>query len=246
MAIVKLKYARGREAIKAHLRYIVHRPGKELERLTRELFQHNYLSVTKQDVYDRINSAPRGTLFYKMMINFHPLKEDTNKDLDLQHIASLAVREMQTRLGRIVPFIATIHDGHAQTTLRHIHAICLVNGRLSKEDFAKLNTLWQAVSAEVRLQRRTRDRVQERQQTRFLAQAKVLYQHAPSRERYLYRADAPQKRKQRVKPLQLQPGCFHCGYGQFGGLPAWFAFCPCCHNPLALQKSLRLELDRSL
>src|SRR5215211_8182514 len=134
MAIVKLKYARGREAIKAHLRYIVHRPGKELERLTRELFQHNYLSVTKQDVYDRINSAPRGTLFYKMMINFHPLKEDTNKDLDLQHIASLAVREMQTRLGRIVPFIATIHDGHAQTTLRHIHAICLVNGRLSKED----------------------------------------------------------------------------------------------------------------
>src|SRR5262249_9650105 len=110
MAIVKIKYARGREKIKAHLRYIVHRPGKEQGRLTRELFHHSYLSVTKQEAYDLINSAPRGTIFYKMTINFHPLKEDTNKDLDLQHIASLAVREMQERIGRMVPFIATIHD----------------------------------------------------------------------------------------------------------------------------------------
>src|SRR5687767_3837587 len=138
MAIVKLKYARGRGAIKAHLRYIIHRPGIEQGRMTRELFHHNYLGVSKQYGYDFINNAPPGTLFYKMMINFHPFKEDTYKDLDLQYIASLAVREMQARLGRIVPFIATIHDGHAKTTLRHIHAICLVQGRLSREDFVKL------------------------------------------------------------------------------------------------------------
>jgi hypothetical protein len=175
MAIVKLKYTRGRDAIKAHLRYIVHRPGKEREKLTRELFHHNYLSVTKQYAYDLINNAPKGTVFYKMTINFHPLKEDTHKDLDLQHITSLTVREMQLRLGRIVPFIATIHDGHAQTQLRHIHAICLVQGRLSKEEFVKLRTLWQTASAEVRLQRRLRDLAQERRRTRFLAKAKVLY-----------------------------------------------------------------------
>jgi len=77
MAIVKLKYTRSRDAIKAHLRYIVHRPGKALERPTRELFQHTYLSVTKQDAYDLINAAPRGTVFYKMTINFHPHREDT-------------------------------------------------------------------------------------------------------------------------------------------------------------------------
>ena len=29
MAIVKLKYTRSKEGIKRHLRYIVHRPGKE-------------------------------------------------------------------------------------------------------------------------------------------------------------------------------------------------------------------------
>src|SRR5436305_11809867 len=106
MAIVKLTYTRGRAAIKAHLRYIVHQPGKEREKLTRELFQHHYLRVTKQYAYALMNAAPKGTVFYKMVINFHPLKEDTNKDLDLQHITSLTVREMQLRLGRSVPFIA--------------------------------------------------------------------------------------------------------------------------------------------
>src|SRR5919199_2534012 len=144
MAIVKLKYPRGRAAIKAHLRYIVHRPGKERERVTRELFQHNYLSVTKQEAYALMNSAPKGTVFYKMTINFHPVREDTYKDLDLEAIVSLTVREMQYRIGRDVPFLATIHNGHATTELRHIHAICLVRGRLSKEDFAKLKTLWQS------------------------------------------------------------------------------------------------------
>jgi len=246
MAIVKFKYTRWRDAIKAHLRYIVHRPGKELGRLTRELFQHNYQGVSKQYGYDFINNAPRGTIFYKMTINFHPFKEDTNKDLDLQYIASLAVREMQIRLGRIVPFFATIHDGHAKTTLRHIHAICLVQGRLSKEDFGKLKTLWQAVTAEVRLQRRIRDHVLERQQARFLAQAQVLYQATPSRERFLYPADISNTRNRRVKPLKLQPGCNHCGYGQLGGIPSWYTFCPCCHRPLNLEQMLRLELGISL
>jgi hypothetical protein len=246
MAIVKLKYTRGRDAIKAHLRYIVHRPGKEREKQTRELFQHNYLSVTKQYAYDLLNGAPRGTVFYKMTINFHPLKEDTHKDLDLQHIASLTVREMQLRIGRSVPFIATIHDGHARTDLRHIHAICLVQGRLSKEEFAKLKTLWQTATAEVRLQRRARDRAQERRRTRFLAQAQVLYQSPPSKERYLYQADASKKMYRGGKPLKMQHGCFNCGYGQFGGLPKWYAFCPCCHKPLNQEKTLRLELGRLL
>ncbi len=150
MAVVKMKYTRSRNAIKAHLRYIVHRPGKSWEQLTRELFQHDYLSVTKQDAYDLINAAPRNTIFYKMMINFHPQKEDTHKDLDLPYIASLTVREMQERIGRIVPFFATIHDGHATTDLRHIHAICLVQGRLSRAEYARLKTLWQVATAEVK------------------------------------------------------------------------------------------------
>src|SRR5215813_9274593 len=202
MAVVKLKYTRSRGAIKAHLRYIIHRPGKERERLTRELFHHNYLSVTKQYAYDLINTAPRGTVFYKMTINFHPVKEDTRKDLDLHHITSLTVREMQERIRRSIPFVATIHNGHANTDLRHIHALCLVQGRLSKVEFATLKTLWQIVTAEVRFQRRARDRVQKRFRTRFLAQARVLYQYSPSTQRY-----------RGHQSLSMQPGCFNCGYG---------------------------------
>ena len=235
MAIVKLKYARGRDAIKAHVRYIVHRPGKERERLTRELFQHNYLSVTKQYAYDLINGAPKGTVFYKMTINFHPMKEDTYKDLDLQHIASLTVREMQYRIGRNLPFFATIHNGHEKTDLRHIHAICLVQGRLSKEEFAQLKTLWQTATAEVRLQRRMRDRLLEHRRTRFLAQVRVLYQSPPSHQKYLYLADAPQKLYRGGKGLKMQHGCYSCGYGQLSGLPGWYAFCPCCHKPVLIR-----------
>jgi hypothetical protein len=238
MAIVKLKYTRSSDGIKRHLRYIVHRPGKEREKLTRELFQHNYMSVTKQYAYDLINAAPRGTVFYKMTINFHPVKEDTHKDLDLHHITSLTVREMQLRIGRKVPFIATIHDGHASTELRHIHAICLVQGRLTKEEFAKLKTLWQTARAEVRLQRRLRDRVQERRRRRFLTQAQVLYQSASAKQR--------DQRSREGKPLQLQHGCYHCGYGQFTGIPRHRLYCPNCHKPLNQEKTLRLELDRQL
>jgi hypothetical protein len=181
-----------------------------------------------------------------MVINLHPLKEDTHKDLDLHAITSLTVREMQLRLGRSVPFIATIHDGHADTDLRHIHAICLVQGRLSKEEFAKLKTLWKVATAEVRSQRRNRDRVQERHRTRFLTKARVLYHYQPTKERLLSRADSPRMKYRGYKPWQLQHGCYNCGYGQLSGLPRWYAFCPCCHKPLNQEKTLRLELGRTL
>jgi hypothetical protein len=234
MAIVKLKYARSRPQITAHLRYIVHRPGKDQEKQTRELFQHNYQKVTKQEAYNLINKAPRGSVFYKMTINFHPVKEDTRKDLDLQFITSLTVREMQERIGRTVPFIATIHNGHANTELRHIHAICLVQGRVSKEDFAKLKTLWQTATAEVRLQRKMRDRFLERRRTRFLTQARVLYQ------------DDQSKYYRKTRGFPMQHGCDQCGYGQRSGIPAWREICPHCRSPLKQEKALRLELDRQL
>ncbi len=246
MAVVKLKYTRSQDAIKRHLRYIVHRPGKAWEKRTRELFQHNYQRITKQEVYDLINAAPPYTRFTKMMINFHPRKEDTYKDLDLHYIASLTVREMERRIGRMVPFIATIHDGHAKTELRHIHAICLVQGRLSRAQYASLRTLWQVATSEVKAQRRSRDHVLERERTQFLTQARVLYQYQPSHQRYLAHVDAPPKRYRHRKPLQLQPGCYSCGYGQLGGIPAWYDFCPCCHKPLHQEKTLQLELSRQL
>src|SRR5687768_12053583 len=134
MAIVKVKYTRDPIKIKEHLRYIVHRPGKDREKMTRELFDA-YDRSDKAQAYDLIDATKR-PLFFKIILNFDAKKEDTYKDLDLQHLTRQTLSQMQRLIGRDVPFVATIHDDH--TPLRHIHAIGMVQGRIAKEDFKKL------------------------------------------------------------------------------------------------------------
>jgi hypothetical protein len=82
MAIVKAKYVRGKPRIKAHLRYITHRRGRDGERITRPLFGRDG-ALTKHQIYEMIDAARRGAVFHKFVINFHPVKEDTRKDLNL-------------------------------------------------------------------------------------------------------------------------------------------------------------------
>jgi hypothetical protein len=235
MAIVKVKYTRSRPGIKKHLRYIVHRPGKEQETMTRRLYRDQYQFVDKQYAYALINAAPRGTTFYKLIINFDAVKEDRDKDLDLQFITSKTIREMRRLINRDVPFIATIHDDH--TPLRHIHAIALVQGRLSRAEFAKLLTLKYVATAEARRQRQLRDHVQERRQERsrgrYLANARLLSQPVTIRPR-----------RRRYRPLRIQSGCDSCGYGQIMGIPSYRQYCPSCHKPLHQEKTVQLELDR--
>jgi hypothetical protein len=171
MAIVKVKYTRDPIKIKEHLRYIVHRRGKDGETMTRELFD-TFDSRDKAHAYERID-ATKHPLFFKIILNFDANKEDTFKDLDVQHITKKTLREMQRLIGRDVPFVAVMHDDH--TPLRHIHAIGMVQGKIANADFQKLKNLWKTATAEAREQRRNRDYVQERQHTRFLAHAQVLY-----------------------------------------------------------------------
>ena len=78
MAIVKAKYVRSKPRIKAHLRYITHRRGGEGERISRPLFGRDG-ALSKQHIYDMIDATRRGAVFHKFVINFHPIKEDTNK-----------------------------------------------------------------------------------------------------------------------------------------------------------------------
>ena len=117
MAIVKAKYIRGKPRIKAHLRYITHRRGMEGERITRPLFGKDG-ALSKQQVYDMIDAARRSAVFHKFVINFHPLKEDTNKDLNLWEITQTTLEHIKTQYGLSVPFVATIHDDH--TALRPV------------------------------------------------------------------------------------------------------------------------------
>jgi hypothetical protein len=80
MAVVKLKYIRGKQQIKAHLRYITHRRGETREKITRLLFGKDGLT-DKRATYEMIDSVKRGTTFFKIMISPDPRQEDTYKDL---------------------------------------------------------------------------------------------------------------------------------------------------------------------
>jgi hypothetical protein len=50
------------------------------------------------------------------------------------------LEQIKTQFGDSVPFVATIHDDH--TLLRHVHGFFIVEGRLNKEEFAKIKGLW--------------------------------------------------------------------------------------------------------
>ena len=62
MAIVKASFTRSSEKIKKTLNYIVHRPGREGEKLNRELFGDLEESIRKEDAYGRI-AAGQGMTF---------------------------------------------------------------------------------------------------------------------------------------------------------------------------------------
>src|SRR5918999_5394748 len=158
MAIVKARYGRGKSRIKAHLRYITHRRGLDVGRITRPLFGRDG-PLSKQQIYDKIDATRPGAVFHKFVINFHPVKEDTRKDLNLWEITRKTLEQIKTQFGNNVPFVATIHNDH--TALRHIHGFFIVDGRLPKEEFAKIKGLWKVASAEVWRQRRRLDRMQQ-------------------------------------------------------------------------------------
>jgi hypothetical protein len=231
MAIVKVNYTRDPIKIKEHLRYIVHRPGKDRETMTRELFDA-FDRTDKAHAYDLIDTT-KHPLFFKIILNFDANKEDTFKDLDLQHITRQTLREMQRIIGRDVPFVAVIHDDH--TPLRHIHAIAMVQGKIAKADFYQLKTLWKTATEEARMQRRQRDRVRDHPRVRDLTQTRVLTQPVFTN-----------RRSRSYTPLRLQHGCDHCGYGEFTGIPEDRRYCPSCHKPLNQEQTLHRELSRQL
>jgi predicted Zn-ribbon and HTH transcriptional regulator len=214
MAVVRLKYIRGKEQIKAHLRYITHRRGKTQEKITRLLFGRDSLT-DKRAAYEMIDSAKRGTAFFKIMISPDPMKEDTHKDLDLHHITRQTIKRIEKQLGRHFQFVATVHNDH--TPHRHVHGIFLLQGRLSKEEFRALQkTAYRTATQQAHLQRKAQDRV--RQNPRF---------------RSLNQSVSTSRRWRSIKPLRFQPACQSCGYGQFTGIPIYLSHCPVCHRRLS-------------
>jgi hypothetical protein len=232
MAIVKAKYIRGKGRIKAHLRYITHRRGLDVGRITRTLFGRDG-ALSKLQIYEMIDAARRGAVFHKFVINFHPTREDTRKDLNLWEITRKTLAQIKTQFGESVPFIVTIHDDH--TLLRHIHGFFIVEGRLSKDEFAKIKGLWKVASAEAWRQRKRLDRM--RQNLRY---QKLL----PLLERY--KRKRAQGRGARMRIIRMQPACQHCGYGGRSGMPAYLLVCPVCKQWLTHNRQTYLHVGRRL
>jgi predicted Zn-ribbon and HTH transcriptional regulator len=198
---------------KAHLRYITHRRGKAQAKITRLLFGRDGLT-DKQASYQMTDSAKRGTAFFKIMISPDPKREDTYKDLDLQHITRQTLLRLEKQLGRHFQFVATVHNDH--TPHRHVHGIFLLQGRLSKEEFRALQkTVYKTATQQAHLQRKAQDRVRQNPRYRSLNQS----------------VSTP-RRWRSIKPLRFQPACQSCGYGQFTGIPIYLSHCPVCHRSL--------------
>jgi hypothetical protein len=232
MAIVKARYVRGKDRIKAHLRYITHRRGEEGERMSRPLFGRDG-ALSKQQIYELIDKTRRGAVFHKFVINFHPVKEDSRKDLNLWEITQKTLAHIKTPFGGSVPFVATIHDDH--TLLRHIHGFFIVEGKLNKAEFAKIKGLWKVASAEARRQRSRLDRMHK--SLRFKKLLPLIEKYKRKRE---------QARGRRVREIRMQPACQHCGYGGMSGMPAYLLVCPVCKQWLTRSIQQHLSMGRRL
>jgi hypothetical protein len=232
MAIVKAKYVRGKSRIKAHLRYITHRRGLDVGRITRPLLGRDG-PLSKLQIYEMIDAVRRGAVFHKFVFNFHPVKEDTRKDLNLWEITKKTLEHIKTQFGNSVPFVATIHDDH--TLLRHIHGFFIVEGRLSKEEFAKIKGLWKIASGEAWRQRTRLDRM--RKSLRF-NKLHTLIEN--------YKRKHQQGSVRRMRTIRMQPACQHCGYGGMTGMPAYLLVCPVCKQWLTHSRQEYQYLGRRL
>jgi hypothetical protein len=183
MAIVKAYFTRSGEKIKKTLNYIVHRPGREGGKLTRELFGHTEESIRKEDAYRHID-AGRGMTYFHLKINFHPDREDKRKDLDLRDITRQSISALEERLQRPIRFLAVEHNDH--TPLRHIHAILLVHlrrgERIGIEDWKLCR---ETATKQASLQRKALDAVLQVQNDRQRGRA-----HMPSRTRFYSHAES--------------------------------------------------------
>lgn len=158
MAIVKASYTKSRGGAKASLRYIQHRTGKDGQRITRDLFGFEGV-MDRQDAYQMIDEAEKGSTFFRLVLSPDPLTEDTHKDLSLQELIRQTMLTLEERMATPVPYAAATHDDHAPH--RHVHILACVKGRLGKEDLAALR---EGATQQALAQRRERDLLREHQQ----------------------------------------------------------------------------------
>ena len=158
---------------------MVHRPGQEGGKISRSLFGHDG-ERSKGQAYEWID-AQKGMTYFRIVLNFHPKREDARRDLDLRAITTQTIRVLENRLQRRIGFLAVEHNNHGTNKLRHIHAIVpikLARGeRLTRADFKALRD---TATKQALLQRKARDLVQQYFQRRaYLTRSRAFVSPAP-------------------------------------------------------------------
>ncbi len=122
------------QQIKANLRYITHRPTLEGERGARQLFGWDG-DTNKNQGYQIIDTASKGTRFWRFKISPDPKTENPEKKIDLRKLTMRVMVELRERKGN-VEFLAVIHNDHSG--IPHVHAIVIFKERLGVKDLKAL------------------------------------------------------------------------------------------------------------
>jgi hypothetical protein len=107
--------------------------------------------MTRDEAYQLIDQAPKGTRFYRLVISPDPRREDTDKDLNLREITEQTIGKLAEKRGIPIQYIGAIHDDHRPH--RHVHVIALIQGRLTREHFKLLRQQATELSQFQRLER---------------------------------------------------------------------------------------------
>ncbi len=157
MAIVKASYTKHRAVAKAAIRYIQHRPGKERTHPIRTLFGIDGI-LGRHDAYRMIDTAEKGSVFFRFILSPDPNREDSGKDLRLWEVTEHTMQTLEERLHTPVSWVAVEHTDH--TPHRHVHVVAVVAGRLQVPDFQALRQTATQVCVE---QRQELDRTRSEQ-----------------------------------------------------------------------------------
>src|SRR6266849_3729521 len=149
MAIVKVNYTRKEGSAKATIRYMQHRAGKDKAKVTRTLFGSDGL-MGRWEAYRMIDSAEKGSLFFRIILSPDPKQEDTSKDLFLREITEHTMQSLEARVHQPISWVAVEHNDH--TANRHVHLVAVVAGRLNPQDIQALRQAATEAACEQRRQ----------------------------------------------------------------------------------------------
>ena len=160
MAVFVMNYMQSKEAAKANIKYMQHRPGRDGTKITRTLFGWDGV-LDRQEAYRLVDAADKASAFFRIKISPDPKTEDTRRDLSLREVTENIMQTVEERIRRQVQWVAAEHDDH--TAKRHVHVLAVAKGRLNRGD---LKDIIQQATAVCLAQRQELDRTQEQAKER--------------------------------------------------------------------------------